>query len=314
MGNVLVISDSINGFFSNSVCNELTKRMINIFKVGYDDERINGYLADSQLIFMLLSDEFDANSIFFASVKKKCRESSNKIVAYGSSDKISDIKKVFPENKLIETFVRPMDNAVVAIKLSMILEEIEESAGSSSVASVGEKEESEKADLQNEENETKELAEGNSVENEGSGNIKEAEEINEPEVINEPVSPENQKTILVVDDSGQMLRTILGWLEGKYKVKLANSAETAAVSINKDIPDLILLDYEMPEVSGPEFFKQLKENDKTKDIPVIFLTAQSNADLVKAVLALRPQGYILKTTSGTTVVEKVDEFFRKQNG
>lgn len=301
VGNVLVISDGINGFFANSVCNELTKRRINIYKAGLDDDRINDYLVGSSLIFLILSDEFDVNSIFFSSVKKKCRESTKKIVAYGSADKIDDIKRAFPADKFADTFIRPMDNAVMVAKIAIILEEIEESYNNTSADAGEENGQLEQAN-----------SDGNSEKAEENSEVNNEETTTEAKS-EEPEIPVEKKNILVVDDSGQMLRTILGWLEGKYNVRLANSAETAAVSINKDIPDLILLDYEMPEVSGPEFFVQLREKERTKDIPVIFLTAQNDADSVRAVLELRPQGYILKTTASTTLVEKLDDFFRKQN-
>lgn len=313
VGNVLVISDGINGFFANSVCNELTKRRINIYKAGLDDDRINDYLVGSSLIFLILSDEFDVNSIFFSSVKKKCRESTKKIVAYGSADKIDDIKRAFPADKFADTFIRPMDNAVMVAKIAIILEEIEESYNNTSADAGEENGQLEQANSDG----NSEKAEENSEENNEVNNEEKTEDNNEETTTEakseEPEIPVEKKNILVVDDSGQMLRTILGWLEGKYNVRLANSAETAAVSINKDIPDLILLDYEMPEVSGPEFFVQLREKERTKDIPVIFLTAQNDADSVRAVLELRPQGYILKTTASTTLVEKLDDFFRKQN-
>lgn len=120
---------------------------------------------------------------------------------------------------------------------------------------------------------------------------------------------DDRKHILVVDDSGPMLRTIMGWLEVKYKVSLANSAAVARTQIDKEKPDLILLDYEMPICSGPQFLKRLREDVNTKDIPVIFLTAQSDSDSVKNVLELRPQGYILKTTPSNRVMEKLEDFF-----
>lgn len=121
-----------------------------------------------------------------------------------------------------------------------------------------------------------------------------------------------KKHILVVDDSGPMLRTIMGWLEGKYRVSLANAAANAMAMLNKEIPDLILLDYEMPIFSGPQFLKSIRENERFKNIPVIFLTSKSDSDDVKAVLDLKPQGYILKTTSGDTLMEKLEEFFRTE--
>ncbi len=120
-----------------------------------------------------------------------------------------------------------------------------------------------------------------------------------------------KKKVLVVDDSGMMLRTIMGWLGGKYAVALANSAMTAINAIEKSRPDLILLDYEMPVVSGAQFMEMLLEDPTKADIPIIFLTSRSDADTVKEVLALKPAGYILKSTPETKVIEQVDDFFRK---
>jgi len=125
-------------------------------------------------------------------------------------------------------------------------------------------------------------------------------------------NPDQKKTILVVDDSGPMLRTVMGWLENNYTVLLANSAKTALDAINRKKPDLMLLDYEMPIVSGPQLLQMLREDENTSDIPVIFLTARSDTDSVKAVLALRPQGYILKTTAtAALVIDKIEQYFRQ---
>lgn len=120
---------------------------------------------------------------------------------------------------------------------------------------------------------------------------------------------DEMKTVLVVDDSGMMLRTIMGWLNGKYKVNLANSATSALTSIAKSKPDLILLDYEMPVCSGAQMFSMLRSEADTKDIPVIFLTSKSDADTVREVAALGPEGYLLKTTPSTQVIATIDNFF-----
>lgn len=117
------------------------------------------------------------------------------------------------------------------------------------------------------------------------------------------------KNILVVDDNGVLLRTIMTWLEGKYSVTLANSAARAMEAIRKSIPDLILLDYEMPICSGAEFMKILANEDITKDIPVIFLTSRSDAATVREVMELKPKGYILKTTPQEQLLNKIAEYF-----
>lgn len=123
---------------------------------------------------------------------------------------------------------------------------------------------------------------------------------------------DTQKHILVVDDSGPMLRTINSWLEETYSVALANSATNAIKAIDKRKPDLILLDYEMPVVSGADLMNMLKEDPTTVDIPVIFLTSKGDSATVNSVLALKPQGYMLKSTPSKDVVERIDQFFKEQ--
>lgn len=61
--------------------------------------------------------------------------------------------------------------------------------------------------------------------------------------------------------------------------------------------DLILLDYEMPVVDGPQVLQMLRQEDATKDIPVIFLTGNGTKEAVSRVMALKPSGYILKSTT-----------------
>lgn len=117
------------------------------------------------------------------------------------------------------------------------------------------------------------------------------------------------KRILVVDDSGMMLRTILSWLEGTYSVSLANSAASAFKEIQKNKPDLILLDYEMPVCTGAQFMEMLKAEEDTKDIPVVFLTARDDKETVSEVLKLKPVGYLLKTTPEHSVLQFLENYF-----
>lgn len=82
-----------------------------------------------------------------------------------------------------------------------------------------------------------------------------------------------ERMILVVDDvssNAQLLATIL---EKNYRTKVAlNGADALLLAVTEPIPDIILLDIEMPEMNGFEVLKRLKENHITKHIPVIFVT------------------------------------------
>jgi signal transduction histidine kinase len=92
----------------------------------------------------------------------------------------------------------------------------------------------------------------------------------------------NKYVILVVDDQPTNIKVIASILGQKYSLGFANNGVNALKVLEKTLPDLILLDIMMPEMDGFEVCKRIKENEKTKEIPIIFLTAKSEiADVVK---------------------------------
>ena len=113
-------------------------------------------------------------------------------------------------------------------------------------------------------------------------------------------------TILVVDDIPDNLALMSALLKTEYKVKVANGGEKALRIAQSDTPpDLILLDIMMPKVDGYEVCQRLKADAKTRDIPVIFLTAKSEvADETKG-LELGAVDYITKPISPPIVLARV---------
>ncbi len=120
---------------------------------------------------------------------------------------------------------------------------------------------------------------------------------------------EFKKSILVVDDDPNYLGLVREWLKDTYKVFMANSGLQAIKWLGKNTVDLILLDHEMPITSGPQVLEMLRSDEETKDIPVMFLTGKSDKESVMAVVALRPEGYFLKTIQKAELLEKLEEFF-----
>lgn len=121
-----------------------------------------------------------------------------------------------------------------------------------------------------------------------------------------------KKKILVVDDSGAMLRNVKGWLEDRYQVILANSGAMAIKYLTLNKPDLVLLDYEMPVVNGKQVLEMIRTEVEFSDVPVIFLTSKNDRDSIIQVMSLRPDGYLLKTMKPEEIVKAVDDFFLKQ--
>ena len=87
------------------------------------------------------------------------------------------------------------------------------------------------------------------------------------------------KTVLLVDDAPANLQVVNSILKSTYKIRIATSGEKALKIANQTpAPDLILLDVMMPEMDGYEVCSRLKLGADTRDIPVIFLTGQTEAD------------------------------------
>lgn len=103
-----------------------------------------------------------------------------------------------------------------------------------------------------------------------------------------------RKHILVVDDSPIMLKTIKEHLQDEYDIATAVSGKVAMGFLKRRSTDLILLDYDMPDEDGPTVLVKLRANEKTKDIPVVFLTGVTERKKIREVLLLKPQGYLLK--------------------
>ena len=121
-----------------------------------------------------------------------------------------------------------------------------------------------------------------------------------------------KKKILVVDDSGAMLRNVKGWLEDKYQVILANSGAMAIKYLSTNRPDLVLLDYEMPIVDGKQVLGMIRSEMEFADIPVIFLTSKGDRESVMQVMSLKPEGYLLKTMPPEDIIKSVDDFFERR--
>jgi len=88
-----------------------------------------------------------------------------------------------------------------------------------------------------------------------------------------------KKVILVVDDAPANIQIALAILKESYQVRVAtNGAKALELAANEPVPDLVLLDVVMPGMDGFEVCTRLKDDPKTKDIPVIFLTGQTEIE------------------------------------
>jgi CheY-like chemotaxis protein len=120
--------------------------------------------------------------------------------------------------------------------------------------------------------------------------------------------------ILVVDDNLTNLKLACEILEyEKYEVHRASSAEEALNILSSISPDLILLDIGMPKMDGFMMTRKLKSNLRTKDLPVIALTASAmKGDDVKAYEA-GFDGYLTKPIDTRQFASQIKVFLNKKN-
>lgn len=116
------------------------------------------------------------------------------------------------------------------------------------------------------------------------------------------------KKILIVDDSNTnvvLLEAIL--ISRGYHIQTAYNVNEAYGFIENDRPELILLDLLMPRVSGYQFLEQLKQNDETKDIPVIIVSAVTDAPNIQKTFDMGAVDFIEKPVDIKALVNKVEK-------
>ncbi|MBQ4100354.1 MAG: response regulator [Oscillospiraceae bacterium] len=111
--------------------------------------------------------------------------------------------------------------------------------------------------------------------------------------------------VLAVDDVAFQLRALNEVLKDEYDVMIATSAAKALTMIAKRIPDIILLDYEMPICDGKQTMQMIREIYEAKDVPIVFLTAHADIDHIKSVLDLKPAGYLVKPVKGDVLKAEI---------
>jgi putative two-component system response regulator len=117
---------------------------------------------------------------------------------------------------------------------------------------------------------------------------------------------DNRRTVFVVDDDLTSLAVAKVALKERYNALTVNSGAQLLKILEKSIPDLILLDIDMPDTDGYETIKALKSNIRTADIPVIFLTAHSNSESELTGITLGAVDYIIKPFSAPLLLKRIE--------
>ena len=111
--------------------------------------------------------------------------------------------------------------------------------------------------------------------------------------------------LLIVDDDSSNLMELIHILQPEYKIYSVKDGLSALKQAAMSLPDLILLDIIMPKMNGFEVLAELKKSDKTKNIPVIFITGIDNDSDEDIGLSLGAVDYIRKPFDPTVVKLRV---------
>ncbi|MDR1572308.1 MAG: response regulator [Clostridiales Family XIII bacterium] len=105
---------------------------------------------------------------------------------------------------------------------------------------------------------------------------------------------EGRPTVITIDDDPIILNAVLSTLRQDYSVRPFTSGETALKFLENNMADIVLLDYNMPKMSGFDVLEALQADERLREIPVIFLTGSVNSDDEIKALELGAVDYLLK--------------------
>lgn len=118
------------------------------------------------------------------------------------------------------------------------------------------------------------------------------------------------KTIFLIDDDPDFLTVTERWLKDLYNVRSFRSGSEALFYLNSSVPDLILLDYIMPGMDGFETMQRIRQIPDAHDVPIVFLTGQSDRENVLRILEKKPDGYLLKSLPKDALMDSIERLFR----
>lgn len=119
-----------------------------------------------------------------------------------------------------------------------------------------------------------------------------------------------KKHIMIVDDDKLNLVTARGILKDKFEVSAANSGELALTLLERSIPDLILLDIMMPQMSGLEVMDRMQSHPLWRSIPIIFLTADDNVSQEAECLRRGAADFIHKPFEVEVMIARINRTLR----
>ena len=114
--------------------------------------------------------------------------------------------------------------------------------------------------------------------------------------------------VLLIDDDSDMLMLTAHWFKkAGHEVTTATSGQEALDILKSQVPDIIVLDYAMPEMDGPATFEAIRSIEAVRDVPVLFRTGKEDESLSDVVDRLHPAGVVSKAEGKPQLMKAVTD-------
>lgn len=113
------------------------------------------------------------------------------------------------------------------------------------------------------------------------------------------------KQILLVDDDRDMLLMMERWLKKEYQVQTAASGKEAIAYIHQNRPNLVLLDYMMPDMNGLETLQEIRRNPELEDLSVVILTGLEQPEDAGLLESLHPKAFLSKSMGKKALLSSI---------
>ena len=131
----------------------------------------------------------------------------------------------------------------------------------------------------------------------------------------EPQPTHAKRSVLIVEDNRQNLELVQFLLEEVgHRVRSAGDARSARVELDRELPDLVLMDMQLPGTDGLELVQELRQDPRFRRLPIVALTAHALRGDRERFLAGGCDGYIPKPIDISTFTAQVEEVLRSRAG
>lgn len=120
---------------------------------------------------------------------------------------------------------------------------------------------------------------------------------------------------LIVDDFSTMRRIVIGLIKecGFKDIKEAEDGDVALNMLRREHFDFVVTDWNMPRMQGIDLLKEIRKDEKLKDLPVLMVTAEAKKENIIMAAQSGADGYIVKPFTKATLYEKLERIFSRKN-